>query len=199
VKKKLLIVSILTICVISIFIVYSINKKNIINESEKISTNIISNEKTENIDHVIKDEIEIPKTNAEEKTIVENESVENSTSQTPTIPSDETHIEENKITSSVIENSTTPVVENKEQVDDKEKISSTIEDEIIIEEVIDNELENLKKQVEFTTYDKCMKIGFDTALQDTINILGFSCPYIVYQGQILGYRLQLDYTNPMEN
>jgi len=199
VKKKLLIVSILTICVISIFIVYSINKKNIINKSEKFSTNITSNEKIENIDQVIKDEIEIPKTNAEEKTIVENESVENSTSQTPTIPSDETHIEENKITSSVIENSTTPVVENKEQVDDKEKISSTIEDEIIIEEVIDNELENLKKQVEFTTYDKCMKIGFDTALQDTINILGFSCPYIVYQGQILGYRLQLDYTNPMEN
>jgi len=199
VKKKLLIVSILTICVISIFIVYSINKKNIINKSEKFSTNITSNEKIENIDQVIKDEIEIPKTNAEEKTIVENESVENSTSQTPTIPSDETHIEENKITSSVIENSTTPVVENKEQVDDKEKISSTIEDEIIIEEVIDNELENLKKQVEFTTYDKCMKIGFDTALQDTINILGFSCPYIVYQDQILGYRLQLDYTNPMEN
>lgn len=70
------------------------------------------------------------------------------------------------------------------------------------ENVDENKTENNsteEKQVEFSTYDECMQVGFDTALKDTINILGFSCPYIVYKGQILGYRLQLDYTNPMEN
>jgi len=44
-----------------------------------------------------------------------------------------------------------------------------------------------------------MDIGFEKALEDTINILGFSCPYIAYKGEIIGYRLVLNYTNPMEN
>ena len=64
---------------------------------------------------------------------------------------------------------------------------------------IDAEYKTLLKQVEYSTYDECMDIGFEEAIKDPIGILGFSCPYIAYKGEIIGYRLQLDYTNPMEN
>lgn len=67
------------------------------------------------------------------------------------------------------------------------------------ENKIDLEYENLLKQVEYANYDECLDVGFKKALEDTVNILGFSCPYIAYKGEIIGYRLQLDYTNPMKN
>ena len=101
-------------------------------------------------------------------------------------------------------NSTKQPTEEKEIVINKEEDSKqeiTNEDEIKEVEVekVDLEYENLLKQVEYSTYDECMDIGFEKALEDTINILGFSCPYIAYKGEIIGYRLVLNYTNPMEN
>ena len=101
------------------------------------------------------------------------------------------------------------IVQEEQQVEEKkeEKNEENIEikniqenEEIIKEarEVIDYELERLKEQVEYATYDECMEIGFEKAIEDSVGILGFSCPYIAYKGNILGYRLQLDYTNPME-
>lgn len=87
---------------------------------------------------------------------------------------------------------------NKEE-DSKPEITNEDEKNEVEVEKVDLEYENLLKQVEYTTYDECMDIGFEKALEDTINILGFSCPYIAYKGKIIGYRLQLNYTNPMEN
>lgn len=63
---------------------------------------------------------------------------------------------------------------------------------------VDEELERLKKQVEYATYEECQKAGFEKAFSDTVNILGFSCQEVIYKGQILGYKLHIDYTNPME-
>ena len=90
------------------------------------------------------------------------------------------------------------VITNKEE-DSKQDITNEEEIKEVEVEKVDLEYENLLKQVEYSTYDECMDIGFEKALEDTINILGFSCPYIAYKGEIIGYRLQLDYTNPMEN
>ena len=32
----------------------------------------------------------------------------------------------------------------------------------------------------------------------SVNILGFSCQDVIYKGKVLGYKLHIDYTNPME-
>lgn len=93
-----------------------------------------------------------------------------------------------------------------EKVEQTQKIeqSNNVEQVVVVEEKkeevkVDNEYETLLKQVEYSTYDECMEIGFEEAIKDSIGILGFSCPYIAYNGKIIGYRLQLDYTNPMNN
>lgn len=57
----------------------------------------------------------------------------------------------------------------------------------------DPEYLRLLSQVEYKTYEEAMKAGFAVAEKDTVNIAGFSCPYIVYKGQILGYRLEITY------
>ena len=106
---------------------------------------------------------------------------------------DKEHEEEVKETKIeiVVEDKIYEIIEDKKIEDTTEIIEDTKEE-------VDNELEKLKKQVEYSTYDECMNIGFEEAIKDPIGILGFSCPYIAYKGKIIGYRLQLDYTNPME-
>lgn len=64
---------------------------------------------------------------------------------------------------------------------------------------VDYEYERLKKQVEYVTYQECLDAGFKIALQDTVKILGFTPQEIAYKGEILGYKLHIDYANPMEN
>lgn len=98
-------------------------------------------------------------------------------------------------------------VEPKQEIEQEKvvpKEESNVVEQIIVEEKKeeikeDYEYETLLKQVEYSTFDECMEIGFEEAIKDPIGILGFSCPYIAYKGEIIGYRLQLDYTNPMEN
>ena len=99
------------------------------------------------------------------------------------------------------------IVEQTQKTEQENKVlkeESNVIDQVIVveekkEEIIDYEYENLLKQVEYSIFDECMEIGFEEAIKDPIGILGFSCPYIAYKGKIIGYRLQLDYTNPMEN
>ena len=98
-------------------------------------------------------------------------------------------------------------VEQKQEIEQEKVVpqeESNVVEQIIVEEKKeeikeDYEYETLLKQVEYSTFDECMEIGFEEAIKDPIGILGFSCPYIAYKGEIIGYRLQLDYTNPMEN
>ena len=172
----------------------NLKEKNISKQNEFIEQKVTIPEKEEITENIT--DQNITNNNSNEK-VVE--------STTPIIPEDKTIIENNNSSNTKID-STTPVVENKVDIIEEqnnntsnEVIPPVVEEEKKEEIFIDEELERLKKQVEFSTYDECMKVGFDTALEDTINILGFSCPYIVYKGKILGYRLQLDYTNPMEN
>lgn len=89
--------------------------------------------------------------------------------------------------------------DEKNQVQEEKQETTTIE--VPKEEqqpTIDEELERLKKQVEYATYDECQKAGFEKAFSDTVNILGFSCQEVIYKGKVLGYKLHIDYTNPME-
>lgn len=211
-KKRLIVIIlfVLLLGIISFTLFYSTLEKNssLKTNDENINNVINKNNELEKQDKEISTEI-ITKEHAEEKTIKESNNNENTISNS-TIPiiSQDVISTDNEDVNSYDDNNeipTTSIVENKENIDEENNISNNKEEtsvnnqEILPEEVIDAELEELKKQVEFSTYDECMQIGFDTALKDTINILGFSCPYIVYKGQILGYRLQLDYTNPMEN
>lgn len=94
-------------------------------------------------------------------------------------------------------------VKEQETHQEKKDIQEEIEKPKIVEEKKsseeDIEYQNLMKQVEYSTYDECMKAGFDIAFSDTVNILGFDPVEIIYKGQILGYKLKIHYTNPMEN
>ena len=55
------------------------------------------------------------------------------------------------------------------------------------------------KKVEYATYDECLKAGFEIAFSDTVNILGFDPIEVIYKGKVIGYKLKINYTNPMEN
>ncbi len=116
-------------------------------------------------------------------------------------------------------NKTTSVKENvvkqeskKEQEDVPKKMEEKVEvkedkpqeetsEEIVVEEekLVDEEYERLMKEVEYATYDECMKAGFEIAFSDTVNILGFDPIEIIYKGKVIGYKLKINYTNPMEN
>ena len=63
---------------------------------------------------------------------------------------------------------------------------------------VDEEYERLKKQVEYDYLRGMPESRVEKAFADTVNILGFSCQEIIYKGEVLGYKLHLDYTNPME-
>lgn len=82
----------------------------------------------------------------------------------------------------------------------QEVVEEKPQEEIIVEEKqVDDEYEKLLKEVEYATYDECMKAGFDIAFSDTVNILGFDPIEIIYKGKVIGYKLKIHYTNPMEN
>lgn len=85
-------------------------------------------------------------------------------------------------------------VEEKQIVEEKTQVPSQEPKE----KVVDEEYERLMKQVEYSTYSDCLNAGFDIALTDTVNILGFDPVEIIYKGQILGYKLKIHYTNPMQ-
>ena len=50
---------------------------------------------------------------------------------------------------------------------------------------IDAEYETLLKQVEYSTYDECMDIGFEEAIKDPIGILGFSCFSVIFSTKFI--------------
>lgn len=99
-------------------------------------------------------------------------------------------------------NTSTPVEKDveKEQEIIEEKPQEEVKEEIVVEEKqVDEEYERLLKEVEYATYDECMKAGFEIAFSDTVNILGFDPIEVIYKGQVLGYKLKIHYTNPMGN
>jgi len=100
----------------------------------------------------------------------------------------------------------TEISQEVEKVEDNQEIIENKSEDEITEEIVeeeqpkvDDEYERLMAQVEYATYDECMKAGFDIAFSDTVNILGFDPIGIIYKGQVLGYKLKIHYTNPMEN
>ena len=200
-KKVFILILVVCVCGISIYLYKTYKPDNKTISNKEIKYNEITEEK---------DLVDVPV--VEEETPQE-EPVEEKKEETeikPIIENKKEIITEEKVeqgikedTSKDTNNSIKQPIGEKEVVVNKEDSKQEITNEDEIEEVevekVDLEYENLLKQVEYSTYDECMDIGFEKALEDTINILGFSCPYIAYKGEIIGYRLQLNYTNPMEN
>lgn len=183
-------------------------------------------EETSNLENTVSFSSTIEKEIEEESTkVVDNDYSEENNSDVSTNVVDKTSttssINNSVENSSVKQKEEQIIVPKNEKVEQKTEVKETPEETVVdiqtqiitesneveetpeiieeIKEEVDNELEKLKKQVEYSTYDECMNIGFEEAIKDPIGILGFSCPYIAYEGKIIGYRLQLDYTNPMEN
>ena len=182
----------------------SSNEKQTISFSESEEENISNEVSTENVDKIFDEDksfdISTKVVDKSSTTSSINKSVDssdvNKKEEQIIVPKNEeiTQNEEVKDTKqeSIVEEQTQIIVENNVVEETQEKVEETKKEE-------DNELEILMKQVEYDTYEKCMDIGFEKAIEDPVGILGFSCPYIAYKGKIIGYRLQLDYTNPMEN
>ena len=187
--------------------------ENVDNVSENyVSTKIVDKKEDEiaqSTNSVEKEEI-TPVT--EEKLIDNQKQVDNASEKKPSENKKEVKTNQSLISEKRGDEETQQIIvqENVEQKQESEqekvvpKEESKVVEQIIVEEKkeeikIDSEYETLLKQVEYSTYDECMEIGFEEAIKDSIGILGFSCPYIAYEGKIIGYRLQLDYTNPMEN
>ena len=185
---------------------------NVDNAKEKdVSTEIVDKNENEiaiSTNSVEKEEI--TPVIEEEKTFDNQKQVEKASEIKTSIDKGEVNNSQSQIEEKRGENKQLMVQEKVEQTHIAEqennvlKEESNVIDQVIVkeekrEEKIDYEYEALLKQVEYSSFDECMNVGFEEAIKDPIGILGFSCPYIAYKGEIIGYRLQLDYTNPMEN
>ncbi|MBO5096078.1 MAG: hypothetical protein J6B98_04310 [Bacilli bacterium] len=168
-----------------------IEKSTTLNDDIEINENIIDDKVD---DAINKEEIIID--NTEEKNNLDStensksNNTNNSVSNNNDIQKNDEDIKEDKE-----ETNTTVSTETKEEVQDVETKEETIESN----NNIDEEYELLKSQIEYDTYEECMKAGFEIALSDTVNILGFDPIEIIYKGQVIGYKLKIHYTNPMEN
>lgn len=186
-------------------------QKNSIEETQK-EMEVIA----EDVKDITKIEVEQKQQENTEKTTTKTESV---ISQKETQKSEVSNAQQQEQNS----NKTTSVKENvvkqepkKEQEDVPKKVEEKVEvkeeiiedkpqeetsEEIVVEEekLVDEEYERLMKEVEYATYDECMKAGFEIAFSDTVNILGFDPIEIIYKGKVIGYKLKINYTNPMEN
>jgi len=173
-------------------------------ESEEVIENLDASEAIENNDKIQNEIMSIENSNeikdepiANINSIVPEKVVDKNTTTSKPEQKDEIEIEEktnDTPTSKQEEVNDEPLENSFPQENSKEEINSEVQNV----EKEDTELEKYQQQVEFATYEECMNKGFEESLKDTVNIFGFSCPYIVYKGQILGYRLNLDYSNPME-
>lgn len=151
-------------------------------ETTTETESVISQKETEKSE-VVSQQKQEQKSGNENKTSAKEEVKSNKTQQTET-------------------NTSTPVEKDveKEQEIIEEKPKEEVKEEIVVEEKqVDEEYERLLKEVEYATYDECMKAGFEIAFSDTVNILGFDPIEVIYKGQVLGYKLKIHYTNPMEN
>lgn len=174
---------------------------------EEIEDNIVSEIVEESVveeEKVVESKKEITSTQQEkENVVVQGETKSNSTNKTEKVEKipEETKQNENKQQEKIQQNDTksdigekqeenTLVVEESKQV---EKVEQEKKPEV------DEEYERLMKQVEYATYEECLQAGFDIALTDTVNILGFDPVEIIYKGKVIGYKLKIRYTNPMEN
>lgn len=187
-----------------------------------ISFELVNQQKSQ-IDDVNQKELEVITDNVEDITEVENKQseekiTEETTEKTESVVSQkevkkvETNTSNDKehnqnYSTSKSEN----LVEKEQKAISSEKVESKTEtkqeiveekpqEEIIVEEKqVDDEYEKLLNQVEYATYDECMKAGFEIAFSDTVNILGFDPIEIIYKGKVIGYKLKIHYTNPMGN
>ena len=219
VMKKTMIVIALVVA-ISIFVIWGFEMKKM--QIESIEENYEEMEViTENVKDFAEVEFEEEQQETTEETTTETESVisqketeksevvsqqkqeqkskkENKTSAKEEVKSNNTQQTES--------NTSTPVekVVEKEQeiIEEKpqEEVKDEVKEEIVVEEKqVDEEYERLLKEVEYATYDECLKAGFEIAFSDTVNILGFDPIEVIYKGKVIGYKLKINYTNPMEN
>ena len=79
-----------------------------------------------------------------------------------------------------------------EKVEEKPQTTETATDKV------DKDYIYWSSQVDYATYQECFDAGMKEAMKDTVNILGFDCREIYYGGKILGYKLILRYSNPLE-
>lgn len=201
-----------------IFIVFVVFLVSVVGISFKLV-----NQQESQIDDVNQKELEVITDNVEDITEVENKQseekiTEETTEKTESVVSQKEVKKEETNTSNDKEHNQdylTSISENLVKQEQKaissEKVESKTEtkqevveekpqEEIIVEEKqVDDEYEKLLKEVEYATYDECMKAGFDIAFSDTVNILGFDPIEIIYKGKVIGYKLKIHYTNPMEN
>lgn len=186
---------------VSVSTVYLVENVNKIKVPEEISDNeVLEKEQIEEISQTnengqIKNELS---SEVQEQEVKEQESVKHDTITQSNSSKDNSKIEKIELPKKE-QTKEPPIISSKEE----SKQESENKQEQIVEETpkkpeIDEEYERLKAQVQYSTYEECMNAGFEIALSDTVNILGFDPIEIIYKGKVIGYILQINYTNPME-
>lgn len=214
VMKKIIFIIAVSVA-ISFFVIWGLETKQMqikrIEENQK-EMEVVA----EDVEDFAEIEIEQEQQETTEETTTETESVisQKETQKSEVINSQQQEQNSNKTTSvkeNVVkqepkkeQNSVSEKVEEKVEVKQEiveEKPQEETSKEVVIEEEkqVDEEYERLLKEVEYATYDECMKAGFEIAFSDTVNILGFDPIEIIYKGKVIGYKLKINYTNPMEN
>ena len=184
-------------------VVYEEMSKN----EQKIEDNIVPEIVEESVveeEKVVESKKETTNTKqVKENVVVQEEVKSNSTNKIEKVEKipEETNQNENKQQEKIQQNDTKSDIEEKQEentlVVEESKQVEKVEQEKKPE--VDEEYERLMKQVEYATYEECLQAGFDIALTDTVNILGFDPIEIIYKGKVIGYKLKIRYTNPLEN
>ena len=171
---------------------------------QKIEDNIVPESVEESVveeEKVVESKKETTSTKqVKENVVVQEETKSNSTNKTEKVEKipEETKQNENKQQEKIQQNDTKNDIEEEQiKVVEETKQVEKVEQEEKTE--VDEEYERLMKQVEYATYEECLQAGFDIALTDTVNILGFDPVEIIYKGEVIGYKLKIRYTNPLEN
>lgn len=163
------------------------------NETERINDNFNIEENNDN-DSVVNEVEEVVDENISSTKVEVNNEKKNEIKQEQKLPTK--NIDNNTIPNS--DNNTVNEIIN-ENTNNNETTQNENNQNEKLKETIDKEYEMLKAQIEYSTYEECMNAGFEIALSDTVNILGFDPIEIIYKGKVIGYKLKIHYTNPMEN
>lgn len=200
--KKIIILSIIVVAsIVGVFSIPKEQKSIISSTSNETQNSELEMEEVKDVESVGKIEItqEKPKETKKAELVVSKEKNE----QPKEVDDSFVDVKKENKTQSSTNSEKKIDVKEQETHQEKKDIQVEIEKPKIVEEKKsseeDFEYQNLMKQVEYSTYNECMKAGFDIAFSDTVNILGFDPIEIIYKGQILGYKLKIHYTNPMEN
>lgn len=170
-------------------------QENIIEETNKKDDVVTSDTTNQN---VVKEENKSSSSNNSSTPIIDNSNNTNKNSNDNKVENkkdNDSKVEENKenVSNEDTNNNQNNTSENK--TDSKEETNNTEVEEPVSTPTVDDEYNSLLEYVDYTAeeYSICYSDSIDVALTDTVNIRNTSCKQFAYNGNIVGYKIQIFY------